>query len=395
MSTVTEHLYIDTVDALEALCLSLQQRPYIAIDTEFLRERTYRPELCLVQIKHEELLACIDTLIIKDLSALVALLLDTRVVKVFHAASQDLEIFHILCKSVPTPIFDTQLAAPLLGYNEQIGYGNLVNEHLNIELAKSHTRADWTRRPLPKTQIDYALDDVIYLESLYLDMRRQLEALGRLDWLTPEFKEWENPDKYDQPADDRWKKIRNIQRYKGPALSIIQQLAKWREIKARELNMPRNWLLKDEVLLNIAQQQPDSDKELGHIRGLERKTRQRFGDEFLQLIKTARTSEPVPLPAFVKKQKLSAAKQARLQLLNAWVYQRAHELNIAPGLLMPPKILERMVAGEGRSAIKGWRDPLLGDQLSALLNGKATLSVAASGLQLSNNSTTEPGYNLN
>lgn len=382
MSTVTEHLYIDTVDALEALCLLLHERPYVVVDTEFLRERTYRPELCLVQIKHQELLACIDTLAIDDLSSLVTLLLDTRVVKVFHAASQDLEIFHILCKRVPTPIFDTQLAAPLLGYNEQIGYGNLVREHLDVELAKTHTRADWTRRPLPENQIDYALDDVIYLESLYLDMRQQLEDLGRLDWLTPEFKEWENPDKYDQPAGDRWKKIRNIQRYKGPALSIIQQLAKWREIKARELNLPRNWLLKDDVLLNIAQQQPDSKQELGHIRGLERKTRDRFGDELLQVVETAAANKPDPLPAFVKKQKLTTARQARVQLLNAWVYQRAQELNIAPGLLMPAKTLERMVTGEGRSALKGWRDPLLGKQLSALLSGDASLSVSASGLEL-------------
>ena len=163
MSNTREHLYIDTEEALIEFCAMLRQRPYIAIDTEFLRERTYRPELCLVQIKHEELLACVDTLAITELGSLVELLLDESVVKVFHAASQDLEIFYLLCKQVPKPIFDTQIAAPLLGYNEQIGYGNLVNEHLNIELAKTHTRADWTRRPLPANQIDYALDDVVYL----------------------------------------------------------------------------------------------------------------------------------------------------------------------------------------------------------------------------------------
>ena len=139
MTNDIDFQYIDTVEALEAFCASLQKKPYIAIDTEFLRERTYRPELCLVQIKHASMLACIDTMAIKDLSSLTDLLLNTSVTKVFHAASQDQEIFYQLSRKVPTPLFDTQIAAPLLGYNEQIGYGNLVKEHLGVELAKSHT----------------------------------------------------------------------------------------------------------------------------------------------------------------------------------------------------------------------------------------------------------------
>jgi len=184
VSDLPEHLYIDTAEALEQLCTLLRQRPYIAIDTEFVRERTYAPELCLVQIKHQELLACIDTPAIQDLSSLKQLLLDPEVTKVFHAGSQDLEIFYLMCKEVPKPIFDTQIAAPLLGSNEQIGYANLVNECLGVELAKTHTRADWARRPLPKTQIAYALDDVIYLEQLYLHLRQELSTLKRLDWVT-------------------------------------------------------------------------------------------------------------------------------------------------------------------------------------------------------------------
>ncbi len=379
---MSEHLYIDTSEALEQLCTALRERPYIAIDTEFLRERTYRPELCLVQVKHEELLACIDTMAIKDLSALVTLLMDERVTKVFHAASQDLEIFYLLCGAVPKPIFDTQVAAPLLGYSEQIGYGNLVNEHLGIELAKTHTRADWTRRPLPANQIRYALDDVVYLEQLYVDMHKQLDDLGRLSWLKPEFAEWEKPEKYDQPAGERWKKIRNIQRYKGESLAIIQQLAKWREIKAREINQPRNWLLKDDVLLSLAQQRPDNDKELEHIRSLDRKARDRFGQELLSIIKNGKGATPEPVSPFAKKQKLNAANLAKVQLLNAWVHQRAFDLNIAAGLLAPQKLLEKMVTGDGRSALRGWRDPLLGEELAALLDGSVALSTTPNGLML-------------
>ena len=382
MADTPEYQYIDTAADLATLCDTLASRPYIAIDTEFLRERTYRPELCLVQVKHEEVLACIDTIAIDDLSALSKLLLDTSVVKVFHAASQDLEIFYLLAKAVPTPLFDTQIAAPLLGYNEQIGYGNLVHEHLGIELAKTHTRADWTRRPLPDKQIEYALDDVIYLEQLYLGMHKQLLEQGRLAWLEPEFAEQARAEKYEQPAGERWKKIRNIQRYKGPILSIIQQLAKWREIKAREINQPRNWLIKDDVLISIAQQQPDSTAELGHIRSLDRKTRERFADELVKVVTEARELTPEPQPPFTKKQKLNSANLATVQLLNAWVHQRAHELNIAASLLAPQKVLEKMVTGDGRDALSGWRDPLLGDDLDALLGGRATLSVGKEGLHL-------------
>jgi len=382
MTTNIEHRYVDTEETLLELCTSLRKRPYIAIDTEFLRERTYRPELCLVQIKHEEILACVDTMAINRLDALVDLLMDTAVVKVFHAASQDLEIFYLMCKAVPKPIFDTQIAAPLMGYGEQIGYGNLVNEHLGIELAKTHTRADWTRRPLPDTQIRYALDDVIYLEQLYVDMHEQLEKQKRMSWLQPEFAEWENPEKYEQPAGERWKKIRNIKRFKGESLAIIQQLAKWREIKARELNQPRNWLLKDDILLSLAQQRPDSQAELSHIRSLDRKTRERFGTELLSIVAGGKGATPEPLPPFAKKQKLNALNLARMQLLNAWVHHRAQELKIAPGLLAPQKMLEKMVTGDGRSALRGWRDPLLGEDLSALLEGRAMLSSAKEGLVL-------------
>jgi len=156
-NTHPPYVFVDTPEKLTDLCQQLSAKSYIAVDTEFLRERTYRPELCLVQVKVDDILACIDTKAIKDLEPFVRVLLDPDITKVLHAASQDLEIFYLLSKgTVPSPIFDTQLAAPLLGYNEQIGYANLVKEMLSVELSKAHTRADWTRRPLPEKQIAYA-----------------------------------------------------------------------------------------------------------------------------------------------------------------------------------------------------------------------------------------------
>jgi len=383
MTDLPAHEYVDTGDGLAAFCASLAGAPYVVLDTEFLRERTYRPELCLVQIKHGEHLACIDTIALAEdadaLAPFVALLDDPAVVKVFHAASQDLEIFWLMNRRVPAPLFDTQIAAPLLGHGEQIGYGNLVRERLDIELAKSHTRADWTRRPLPPEQIAYALDDVIHLETLYLSMREELETLGRLAWLAPEFAAAEDPARYDQPAAERWKKVRNIQRYKGPTLAVIQALAEWRELTARQRNLPRNWLMKDDVLLALAQQRPDSDEELGHVRGLDRKTRERHAGELLTLIAEAATRTPEPVPPFAKKKKLDAGLLARVQLLDAWVHQRGLELGIAPGLLAPPKLLERMVTGDAREALAGWRDPLLGDDLEALIEGRQGLAAASTG----------------
>ncbi len=380
--SLPDFLYVDTAEALASLCAELRDVKYLAIDTEFLRERTYRPELCLIQVKHRDTLACIDPIAIGDIEPFMTLLLDPSITKVLHAASQDLEIFYLLTRKVPVPIFDTQLAAPLLGYSEQIGYGNLVREHLGIDLAKSQTRADWTRRPLPQQQITYALDDVIHLETLYLDLSVKLRELGRLSWLAPEFEAIADPSKYDQPAAERWRKVRNIQRYKGPALSIIQALAEWREIKAREVNLPRNWLLKDDVLISLAQQQPDSVDELGHIRGLERKSRERYGKELLAVMATAKAREPEPLPPMVRKQKLTASHAARVQLLSAWVHQRAAELDVAPGMLAPPALLEKFVAGGGSAAMQGWRAPLLADDLTLLNEGRATLRSSRDGLRL-------------
>ncbi len=377
-----EHSWVDTEDGLSVLCQSLADAPYLILDTEFLRERTYRPELCLIQVKYQEVLACIDAIAIKDLTPFYNLLHDRGIEKVFHAASQDLEIFYLESKKVPGPLFDTQVAAPLLGHPEQIGYANLVQERLHIELSKSQTRADWTRRPLSESQVAYALDDVIHLEKLYLTMKDELDEAGRLSWLDEDFNAAEDPEKYLQPAKLRWRKVRNIQRYKGSTLSIIQTLATWRELKAREINQPRNWLMKDDVLCTLAQQKPESVKDLAHIRGLDRKTKDRFGGELLEQIATAKSQPPEPLPAFVKKTKLTPQRAATVQLLNAWVHQRAGDLSIAATTLTPQKTLEKMVCGDGRSALEGWRDRLIGDDLEALLDGTASVQATQNGIKL-------------
>ncbi|HIP53069.1 MAG TPA: ribonuclease D, partial [Chromatiales bacterium] len=207
-----QELYIDTQEGLTALCAELGDSRWLAVDTEFLRERTYYPQLCLVQVASEEIAACIDPLTIDDLSPLRDLLLNPDTLKVFHAARQDLEILFQLWEAVPAPVFDTQIAATLLGLGDQTGYANVVEQVLKVTLAKEHSRTDWTRRPLLEEQRRYALDDVIYLGRLYQEMHARLENLGRTHWLREDFNALVDPALYRIQPESMWQRIRGRQR---------------------------------------------------------------------------------------------------------------------------------------------------------------------------------------
>jgi ribonuclease D len=368
--------YIDSTEELESLCRELQKKQWLAIDTEFFREKTYKPQLCLIQVASDEHLAVIDPLALDNIDAFLDLIFDRSIIKVFHAATQDLEIFYWMRNEVPGPLFDTQIAAPLLGYNEQIGYGNLVKAALDVDLAKSHSRADWSRRPLPEVQLRYAADDVIYLTSLYLQMRDQLEARNRLQWLDNDFAALENCALYEKPASDMWMRVRGIQKFKNKALSGIQKLAEWRELTARKSDLPRNWLMKDDVIIDLARQAPDSMTELTHIRGLGDGLIKRHGEQLLQLLKSAQTETPTPLPPFAKKQKLNPQQEAIIDLLTSLVKIRSDELDINSAMLAPRKELEKLLLSPELSLLnKGWRGALIGEQLTDLLNGKIRMHI--------------------
>ena len=365
--------YLDTDADLEKFCEELSGASYLAIDTEFLRENTYYPELCLVQLKYEDKLACVDTQTIKDLAPLSAILHADDVTKVFHAGSQDMEIFVMLDKQAPSPVFDTQIAAPLLGYQEQIGYGNLVKEALGVTLPKAHTRADWSRRPIPEKQLQYALDDVIYLETLYLDLTSRLEKHGRRSWLDTEFAEMSEMEKYNKPARHMWQKLRAAQTLKGEQLATLQALAEWRELHARESNRPKTWIMKDDAIADLARHRPTSKKELEHIRSLAPRTRDKLGDKLLAVIKDAATREPVPLPDFVRKQKPGKHAAVSIDALTAVVSVIALENNINPTLLATRKQLQECVTSGGSSPLTGWRRALLGEPVDDFLNGRTAI----------------------
>ena len=279
-----EYIFVDTSTALIHLCDRLAGSPWLAVDTEFERERTYYPELCLLQIANTQVTAIIDPLAIADMQPVYTLLYDTAITKVFHSARQDLEIFFHLHGKVPVPLYDTQLAAETAGYDSSIGYANLVEKMLNVTLDKAHTRTDWKRRPLKPTHLRYAADDVIYLGLLYPSLLALTGDGKKADTLRTEFDKLTDPDLYVPPPGQMWKKIRESRHMHGPALAVLQALAAWRELTAREENRPRKWVMPDPVLATIARQRPATVQELTQIKGLPVELPQRHITALLALV---------------------------------------------------------------------------------------------------------------
>jgi ribonuclease D len=246
--TTMPEYYIDNTTTLEQLCNTLQGSPWLALDTEFIREKTYYPQLCLLQISNGKTAACIDPLAINQLQPLLDILYDPQIVKVWHAARQDLEIFQHHWHQIPTPLFDTQMAAAQLDYGSQIGYANLVKHCLNIDLPKDQSRTDWAARPLNEQQIRYALDDVIYLGTLYLRLNAKLTERQQRQ-LNVQQAVLLEPETYAPKPEDVWRKIKGRKTLRGAQQQALQTLAAWRENQARQQDVPRKWLMTDHEML--------------------------------------------------------------------------------------------------------------------------------------------------
>lgn len=368
VAAMQEH-YIDTPSQLQGLCDQIRHSPWLTLDTEFVREKTYTANLCLVQLCNGELAACIDPLALKDLTPLLELLVNPQVIKIFHAGHQDLEIFYQLWGQLPEPLFDTQIAATLLGYGEQIGYANLVQQLLRRELEKGHTRTDWSRRPLNSAQLRYALDDVIYLGEIYLTLESQLRERQRETWLQEELKKLSDPTTYVNSPDQMWKRIRGQRHLKGAQRAVLQALAAWREDEAQRANRPRRWILKDEVLLELARRQSTDITGLEHLHGLESGTIQRWGNRLLQLIADSKTLPKAQWPLNdARPPQLSHEQGAQMDRLLDYLHQTAEEEAIPPTLLANRRDLERLVAGERElPVLQGWRWTLVGERLLDML----------------------------
>ncbi|MCL4163500.1 UNVERIFIED_CONTAM: hypothetical protein GTU68_040319, partial [Idotea baltica] len=257
---------IETTEQLETFVNKISNAAWVAIDTEFLREKTYFAKLCLVQVEADGFRACIDPLSIENLSSFSEVLHNPNIVKVLHAAHQDLEILLQLTGKVPAPIFDTQVAASVLGIGDQMGYARLVEDMLGVSLAKTQSRTDWSKRPLKPAQLEYAIDDVRYLAQIYPKMIDELKQQGRLSWLDKDFSRATDPEVYASNARERWKKIRGNQVLKRPQLAVLRELAAWREDKAEKSDRPRKWIVSDDILLDLSRQQPSNLNEIGDIR---------------------------------------------------------------------------------------------------------------------------------
>lgn len=367
--------YIDTADELSAFCQQIANTTWMTVDTEFLREKTYYPQLCLLQVATDEAIACIDPIALNDLTPVLDLIYNPDIAVVFHAARQDLELLYLIRNELPTNVFDTQLAATVLGYGDQIGYGNLVKLCVNVELDKAHSRTDWTKRPLDPDQIDYAADDVRYLRDVYKILSQQLADKKRTHWLDDDFSILTNIDTYLVKPETMWRKVKGFGRLKGIQLAILQRLAAWREQRAVSSNRPRRWILKDDVLLDLSKMAPETLDKFSLIRGLESNTINRYGKALLAEISLAKVIPKEQWPSVKKTEPLSPQQDSIVDALLALLRKYCIEQQIAPVAVASRKDIERMVAGETDiPLLQGWRNEIVGHYLKAFLNGEVTIS---------------------
>ena len=367
--------FIDTEAELAKFCQHISDTTWMTLDTEFLRERTYYAQLCLIQVATADSIACIDPLAIDDLSPLLELIYQPDIAIVFHAARQDLELFYALRGSLPPNVFDTQIAATVLGYGDQIGYGNLVKQCINIELDKAHSRTDWSKRPLDAGQIDYAADDVRYLRDVYHILLKELHEKNSLHWLDDDFESLTNSDTYEPDPAMMWKKIKGAGRLKGVQLAILQKLAEWREARAIESNRPRRWILKDEVMLDLAKLTPETTQKLSVIRGLESGTIQRHGKTLIDIVARAKAIPKTQWPTVKKPVFLTTQQDATVDAMVALLRKFCDEQAIAPAAVASRKDIERVVSGDPSvSLLHGWRNEIVGHHLQDFLAGKLSIT---------------------
>ncbi len=356
---------ITTPAALAERIDGWQHKPWLALDTEFLREDTYHPILCLVQIGDGESDVCIDTLALSGeaLAPLWELLSAPEQIKVFHAASQDLEIFVRLSGAAVMPLFDTQIAAALLGHGDQLGYAGLVEKMLGLKLDKSLTRTNWSRRPLSEPELAYAAADVRHLAEIHPRLRDELIARGRLEWLHEDCARLADPARYANPPEDAWKRLKGLPRLAPEMQAVAVALAAWREQVAQERDRPRKWIIDDEALYRIAERRPRNVDELSALKVLPPKTLERHGAALVGIVANATGA---PVPAAVQEQPLSDLEKAHMKTLQDALRGIAEGLNIPVSVIAPRADVEALVrygAAAQANVLQGWRRAVAGAAL--------------------------------
>lgn len=368
--------YVDSSEKLHELCEKIKDAPLLVLDTEFVREKTYRAKLCLIQIATDNIIACVDPIVLNDISPLMKIINDKSKLKILHSARQDYEIFYDLNNELPSPLFDTQLAASLLGYGEQVGYGALVSKVLGVQLDKAHTRTDWSKRPLSTAQIHYASDDVYYLRQLYPLLKNKLIDQGRENWLDDEFNSLCQPELYITHPEEAWNKVKGINRLRPRQLAAAKNIAQWREEVAIKKDRPRRWILADDILLTAAQLLPKNITQLESVANIKKATIENSGKTILNCIKKALELDETELPSIKKPKRLTADQEIIADLLMTQIKLVANEQNISPTNIANRKMVEKIISGDTDiPLLKGWRYQLAGKQLQDLLSGKYSLHI--------------------
>jgi ribonuclease D len=367
---------VTTTDQLAAICDRLAKHPFVTVDTEFLRETTFWPKVCVIQLASPEEAVAIDTLAEgMDLSPFLDLMSNESVVKVFHAARQDVEIVWRLARIIPKPLFDTQVAAMVCGFGEQVSYVELVKSVTRVNLDKSSRFTDWSRRPLSEAQVSYAIADVTHLREIYKHLLGRLDRSKRLDWLADEMETLTSPATYEQHPDDAWERLRHRAR-KPRDLAVLMELAAWREIEAQGRDIPRSRVLKDDVLLEIAQAAPRSLDALANLRAFPRgMERSRSGADIVAAIERGLARDPSSLPRIERERRNNNG--ATVELLKVLLRQVAEETGVAAKMIATVDDLEAIANDDNAdvSALRGWRRIIFGEKAIELKRGRLALAV--------------------
>jgi ribonuclease D len=377
-------MYIAAQEELENFVQRAQGTGVLALDTEFLREKTYYAKLCLLQIQTDDETAIVDPLAVDDLTPLVPLFEDENIVKIVHSGRQDLEIFKHYLDCVPHPLFDTQIAAALLGHTQQIGYGPLVHSICGVKIRKADSYTDWSRRPLTESQITYASEDVIYLPEMYRKMKQMLEDAGRLNWLDSEFEDLANPDNYVVEPRERYRRLKHSSSLNRRQLAAAREVAAWRELEAQRRNVPRKWVLSDEQIVEACKREPRTIDELFMVRGVRERICTAEARVIVAAIRRAHDSDPSTWPVVDHGGSSERNVDEQVDLMMAIVRQVARENNIAVPTLASHTDLVKLARGhaDGLELMRGWRYKMVGAELQELLCGKLALAVIDGEVQI-------------
>lgn len=376
-------MYISTYEELSAFCERAAQFDAIAVDTEFLRERTYHPRLCLVQVATPDECVVIDVIAIDNLAPLAILMRDEGTVKVFHACSQDMEVLNYTLGALPVPIFDTQVAAAFLGERMQTSYNGMVHTFCGVTLRKSESLTDWSRRPLTPEQIEYALDDVRYLIKAYDVIMERLDEAGRVSWVLDEIKPLTDRSHYVVDRRVAFKRVKRINSLTRRQLAVARELAAWREAKAEYANIPRKWLMSDEVLIALSKRPPRDAGSLRRVRGTEQIS---DADVASALIAIARgeSCPPDKYPFIARSHKPSAPElESVIDLMYALIRLVGERSGVATAMVASRDDLVEYVDSPQDSPLReGWRFELVGTLIDDLLNGDIGLTVKDRALEI-------------